>query len=180
MREKAELRPAGHLWGQADTYATQFRVKEETGDRLTRVAAIGLAGENELPFSLVLCDHGRVAGRTGMGAVMGAKRLKAIALRGRGDIPVARPEAFAVSRRRVNIELRNDNLSRSMRLAGTSSGTDYFDYLGTMPKRYFTAGVFEGGDESVGRGHGQVDTQRGQRMPRLRHRLRPGRPARRR
>jgi aldehyde:ferredoxin oxidoreductase len=142
--EKVELRPARHLWGQADTYETQSRIRAETGDRLTRVAAIGLAGENELPFALVLCDHGRVAGRTGMGAVMGAKKLKAIAMRGRREIPLALPEAFARSRRRINIDLRDDNLSRSMRVAGTSSGTDYFEYLGEMPQRYFTAGVFEG------------------------------------
>src|SRR3972149_4899054 len=86
-----EVRPASHLWGVTDTYATQSAIKVELGDVSARVATIGRAGEVGIPFALVLCDHGRVAGRTGMGAVMGSKNLKAIAVRGTAGVPVMQP-----------------------------------------------------------------------------------------
>lgn len=140
---EVEIRPAGHLWGVCDTYATQGKVKQELGKPGARVACIGLAGENELPFALVLCDHGRVAGRTGMGAVMGSKKLKAIAVHGGRPIPLADSDAYARSRRRVNLVLRQDSVTQALRELGTSSGSDYFDYLGFMPKRYFTRRHFE-------------------------------------
>jgi aldehyde:ferredoxin oxidoreductase len=68
-----EIRPASHLIGQ-DTYQIQASIEAELGAGKVRVASIGIAGENQLPFASILCDHGRVAGRTGMGAIMGAKK----------------------------------------------------------------------------------------------------------
>jgi aldehyde:ferredoxin oxidoreductase len=147
---KVEIRSASHLWGQTDTYETQARIKEELGDRNIRVACIGSAGEHMLPFSVVLCDHGRVAGRTGMGAVMGSKGLKAIAVRGRQPIPLMERERFNHVRREANIALKDDNFSRVTRAAGTASGLDYWAYLGEMPARYFTSGVFEGAENVSG------------------------------
>ncbi len=147
---KIEIRPASHLWGQADTYETQDRIREELGDRNIRVACIGSAGEQMLPFAVVLCDHGRVAGRTGMGAVMGSKGLKAIAVRGQQPIPLMDKERFNHVRREANIALKDDNFSRVTRAAGTASGLDYWAYLGEMPARYFTSGVFEGAERVSG------------------------------
>jgi aldehyde:ferredoxin oxidoreductase len=147
---RVEQKPATHLWGQADTYQTQDLIRRELGDNMVRVACIGLAGERQLPFGLVLCDHGRVAGRTGLGAVMGSKNLKAIACRGRSPIPVAEPKAFADLRRRLNLALRDDNLSRALRETGTAGAADYWEYLGTMPKRYFTQGAFARVDQISG------------------------------
>jgi aldehyde:ferredoxin oxidoreductase len=147
---RVELRRASHLWGQADTYETQAALRQEIGEPLARVACIGLAGEAQIPFALILCDHGRVAGRTGMGAVMGSKRLKAVVVRGRGDIPLADPGAFAGLRRRTNLALKQDTVSQALRQLGSSSAADYFDYLGFMPKRYFSRGVFEGTDQITG------------------------------
>ncbi|MCJ7511874.1 MAG: hypothetical protein MUO23_02755, partial [Anaerolineales bacterium] len=85
---------------------------------------------------------GRVAGRTGLGAVMGSKNLKAVACRASRPIPLADPERFAELRRRVNLALREDNLSRSLRQTGTAGSAEYWEFLGTMPKRYFTGGLF--------------------------------------
>ncbi len=147
---KAELRDASHLWGQADTYQTQQRIREEVGDKLARVACVGIAGERLIPYALILCDHGRVAGRTGMGAVMGSKNLKAIAVRGNGHLPIARPSAFAPLRSSANRILRDDNVSRSARAAGSAAGAEYFQMLGDMPMRYFTAGLFDGQDNVSG------------------------------
>ncbi|MER3468090.1 MAG: aldehyde ferredoxin oxidoreductase, partial [Thermoflexus sp.] len=120
------------------------RIREEVADPLAWVAAIGIAGENRVPFALILCDHGRVAGRTGMGAVMGAKNLKAIAVRGSRPLPIARPEAFARLRTQANRALRESNLTRVFRETGTAGAAEYFELLGSMPKRYFGQGVWEG------------------------------------
>lgn len=138
---RVEVRDATRLWGRADTYETQVEIRKELGDASIRVASIGLGGENEIPFALVLCDHGRVAGRTGMGAVMGAKRLKAVAVRGHEPVPLASPGAFRRARTQANVALRGDNVSRAMRQFGTAANADYFDYLGEMPKHYFTRGT---------------------------------------
>lgn len=147
---RLEVRSADRLWGRTDTYETQTAIKAELGDPMTRVAAIGRAGEVGLPFALILCDHGRVAGRTGMGAVMGAKNLKAIAVRGTAAVPLAAPGSFASARRTANIALKADNVSRAMRELGSASGGDYFDYLGEMPKRYFTRATFAGAEKVTG------------------------------
>jgi aldehyde:ferredoxin oxidoreductase len=135
-----ELRPAEALWGRADTYETQDRIRQEVGERGARVASIGAAGEAGIPFAAILCDHGRMAGRTGMGAVMGSKNLKAVAVRGRRAIPVADPALFAATRRRSNVGLAGDTVTRALRTGGSASAAEYFDYLGIMPKRYFTRG----------------------------------------
>lgn len=140
---EVSIRTASHLWG-LDTYATQTAVSDELGGGRVRVAVIGPAGEATLPFASIMCDHGRFAGRAGMGAVMGAKRLKAIAVAGSGSIPLPRPGAFQHVRSQINRDLRQDNLSAVLRAMGSAGGSDYFDYLGDMPKRYFRAGLFEG------------------------------------
>ena len=147
---RVDLRSAAHLWGKTDTYETQAVLREAIGEPLARIACIGLAGETLLPFALVLCDHGRVAGRTGMGAVMGSKKLKAVVVRGHGEIPLADPLTFARHRRRANLDLKADTVSHALRALGSSGAADYFDYLGFMPKRYFSRGEFEGAAQVTG------------------------------
>lgn len=146
---QVEIRSASHLWGQ-DPYAVQAIVREEVRDPLARVAAIGIAGEHQVPFALILCDHGRVAGRTGMGAVMGSKNLKAIAVRGTQPLPIARPETFQVLRTQANRALREDNLTRVFRETGTAGAAEYFELLGSMPKRYYGQGAWEGASKVSG------------------------------
>lgn len=133
---QVEIRSAGHLWG-IDTYETQAILKDENNNRRLRVATIGLAGEKQIPFAGILCDHGRVAGRTGMGAVMGAKNLKAIAVVGNGTIPVFNPAGYNQIRSAANRDMRADALTTVFRELGSAGGAEYFDYLGEMPKRYF-------------------------------------------
>jgi aldehyde:ferredoxin oxidoreductase len=142
--DHVEIRPAEHLWGQADTYLTQEKIRAEVSGRLARVLCIGQGGERLIPFSLLLCDHGRVAGRTGLGAVMGSKNLKAVAVRGTHKIPIAREVEFNRLRSSANLELRNSTTSTVLRETGSSGGAEFFDFMGEMPKRYFTSGVFEG------------------------------------
>jgi len=137
------IRRAEHLWGETDTYETQERIKEELGHPKTRVCCIGKAGESLIPFASIMCDHGRAAGRTGMGAVMGSKLLKAVAVEGDHAIPILRRKEFDIKRRKVNIALKDENISRAFRDYGTASGVDYMDYLGEMPKYGFTRGAMD-------------------------------------
>jgi aldehyde:ferredoxin oxidoreductase len=139
---KVELRPADHLWG-LDTYQTQAAVEQELGVGKVRVASIGPAGEVQIPFALILCDHGRVAGRTGMGALMGSKNLKAVAVQGHAKIPVHDQTQYTPLRSEANRVLRGDAVTQTIRELGTSSIAEYFDYLGEMPKRYFQNDTFD-------------------------------------
>jgi aldehyde:ferredoxin oxidoreductase len=78
-----------------DCYETQDLVKSEVNQKSARVCVIGPAGEKGVLFASIMCDHGRMAGRTGLGAVMGSKNLKAVAVRGTSQIPVFNLEAYA-------------------------------------------------------------------------------------
>jgi aldehyde:ferredoxin oxidoreductase len=138
---QVEIRPARHLWG-LDTYQTLAAVEAELDVGKVRVAAIGQAGEALVPFSSILCDHGRLAGRTGLGAVMGSKRLKAVAVQGHGKVPVIDPARYTTWRSEANRQLRNDAMTLVMRELGTAAAGEYFDYLGEMPKHYFQNGSF--------------------------------------
>ncbi len=142
IRDKnIEIRSADHLWG-LDTYTTQSTIENDLAVGKVRIAAIGPAGEARIPFALILVDHGRVAGRTGVGAVMGAKRLKAVVVQGHGSVPVYDLERYLPLRSEANRNLRDDPISRIARELGTASVADYFDYLGLMPKRYFQSSSF--------------------------------------
>ncbi|MFH2102667.1 MAG: aldehyde ferredoxin oxidoreductase family protein [Chloroflexota bacterium] len=132
---------AGH-WGK-DTYESQDAIREELGQQGAHVAVIGPAAENGVVFAGIFCDHGRTAGRTGLGTVMASKNLKAIAVRGTGKIPIADPDGFRPIRSEANRMLKNENQSRVIRELGTAGVAEYADYLGSMPKKYFTQGVFD-------------------------------------
>lgn len=89
----AELRDAGSIWGKT-TDESERIVQEELGDNRVRVASIGPAGENLVRGSGIVADCCKVAGGSGVGCVMGSKKLKALAVRGHGAIKVAEPERF--------------------------------------------------------------------------------------
>ncbi|UCC88554.1 MAG: aldehyde ferredoxin oxidoreductase family protein [Anaerolineales bacterium] len=144
-----ELRDASHLWG-LDTYNTQARIVEELGQPRARVACIGPAGENLVRYAAILNADARAAGRTGMGTVMGSKRLKAIAIRGRGEVPLSDKERFKQAARRALIRTQGDFSVQVLKETGTSGGMDYFDMVGNVPFRYWTQGRFEGVDNLNG------------------------------
>ena len=86
---EVELVEAGHLWGK-DTFETDKTIKDEIGIEDISISCIGQGGENLVRFACVVNDglHGRVAGRCGLGAVMGSKKLKAIAVKGDQKVPI--------------------------------------------------------------------------------------------
>jgi aldehyde:ferredoxin oxidoreductase len=144
-----EVRSAAHLWGQ-NTYTTQEKIKAEVGEKSTRVCVIGPAGEKQVLFASIMCDHGRMAGRTGLGAVMGAKNLKAIAVHGSNPIPVFDLAKYAPLRSEANRALKQDNEARVLRELGTAGAANYAEYLGALPAKYYSSGTFENVDSVSG------------------------------
>jgi len=146
---RLEVRDAAQIWG-LDTYQTQTVLKNELSRPSARVAVIGPAGENGVLYAGIFCDHGRTAGRTGLGAVMGAKNLKAIAVKGSGKVPLADPEKYAVLRSAANRSLKADNMSKVFHDLGTAGGANFAEYLGALPVKYYHAGTFPNVDKVSG------------------------------
>ncbi|MCK4471568.1 MAG: aldehyde ferredoxin oxidoreductase family protein, partial [Anaerolineae bacterium] len=146
---RPELHDAADLWG-CDSYVTQERVREALGEPKARVACIGPAGENLVKMAAVMNDHGRAAGRTGMGAVMGSKNLKAVGVRGSANIPLADPDGFKAVVREIIAGLDEDMQAMSFQLAGTASGVDMLLMYGDMPIRYYQQGEWEGASNLSG------------------------------
>ncbi|MEE9617727.1 MAG: aldehyde ferredoxin oxidoreductase family protein, partial [Anaerolineae bacterium] len=146
---RPELHDAADLWG-CDSYVAQERVREALGEPKARVACIGPAGENLVKMAAVMNDHGRAAGRTGMGAVMGAKNLKAIGVRGSARVPLADPDGFKGVVREIVAGLDEDMHAMSFQLAGTASGVDMMLMYGNMPIRYYQQGEWEGASNLSG------------------------------
>ena len=101
----AELRDASSVWGKT-TYETEEILQKELGDNSIEVASIGPAGENLVRGSSIIIDCAKAAGGSGVGCVMGSKKLKALVVRGHGSIKVAEPERFldAVNRALMKVE----------------------------------------------------------------------------
>ena len=136
------LHDASDLWG-LDTYETQQRLRDELGDDKLRVASIGPAGENQVLYAAIMNDHGRAAGRTGMGAVMGSKNLKAIALRGRQRVPLAETETFSQTAKQAVRIVKDDISTQVYRQMGTASFVDMSIMWGNLPNKYWTEPPFE-------------------------------------
>jgi len=100
---KAEIRDAAHLWGK-DSFQTEDILKNELGKDV-EVACIGQSGEKVARIAAVMNNKGRAAGRAGLGAVMGSKKLKAIALKGNIKVPVADPQKLSDLRKKHLSEL---------------------------------------------------------------------------
>lgn len=147
---QAELRPADGLWGTADTYATQAAIRDQLGQPQARVASIGLAGENGVPYAAILADHGRAAGRTGMGALMGSKNLKAVAVRGTRALTFAHDAEYKRLRVEANKAILEQNMATVFRDLGTGNAAEYLQLLGEMPQKYWTQATFDGAERISG------------------------------
>jgi aldehyde:ferredoxin oxidoreductase len=146
---KAELRKAAQLMGE-DTQSTQTLIKEELHDRTASVSCIGKGGENLVKYAAIMNDWNRAAGRTGLGAVMGSKNLKAIAVSGQGKVRVAEPEEFMKASGSAFKFIRESSGTESFRVCGTACAATYFNEIGALPSKYFTGGRFEEADKIDG------------------------------
>jgi aldehyde:ferredoxin oxidoreductase len=138
--DKAELRDADHLWGKSVSETTKL-IKEELGEEF-EVDCIGIAGENQVRYASIMNDLHRAAGRCGGGAVMGSKRLKAIAVRGTKPVKVANPEAFAEVAKK-QFELLDQHMFKvTLETFGTNAVIDLINVRGGFPTRNWQTGVF--------------------------------------
>ncbi len=146
--EKVELKDASSVWGK-DTLETQEILLKELGDRRTRFTVIGPAGENKVLFACVINDDNRAAGRSGLGAVMGSKNLKAIAVRGSGMKEVADKAAIGAMQKWMAGEGKPK--WQGMYDHGTDGGLMGLNAGGGLPTRNFKYGQFEEAEKVTGK-----------------------------
>jgi aldehyde:ferredoxin oxidoreductase len=158
--EKVELREAGHLWGQEPQEA-QAQIRAELGDKLVRVLQIGIGGENRVRFAAMTNELRHFNGRNGIGAVMGAKNLKAVAVRaaqppetpGTGRAVGAgsrryldlawEPQTIAEFGRTLAKRVKEHPQSWDLQVKGTIAAVDGLQAGGILPTRNFHQGAFE-------------------------------------
>ena len=143
--DTAELRDAGHLWGTT-VWHTEEQLKKDHQDPLLRISSIGGAGENQVLFAAVVNDLHRAAGRSGVGAVMGSKNLKAIAVRGtKGVGNIADPKAFMkVTTAKKKILADNALTGQGLPAYGTQVLLNIINEVGALPTRNHRDVQFEG------------------------------------
>ena len=139
---KAELRPAKHLWGKV-TAEVDSMLKKEIGDEKVEIAQIGPAGENLVRFAAIMNMVNRANGRTGLGAVMGSKRLKAVVVRGSKSPKPAEPVAFrGLVKRLKDLQAANPGIVWFGEY-GTAGVLAIQDKVGGLPTRNYNEGTFE-------------------------------------
>ena len=139
--ERVELKDASHLWGKL-TAEVEDTIREELGDRLIRVAQTGIAGERLGRFACIVNDLNEVAGRTGLGAVMGSKNLKAIAVRGKRQVPLANPTYIREVARWVASTMEENH--KNFHELGTGASMMGKQLEGHLIVRNFRDGQWEG------------------------------------
>ena len=146
--DSVQLLDASHLMGKSPA-ETEDTIKEELGDYYIRVAAIGLAGEKLSRIACIINEKTRAAGRTGMGAVMGSKNLKAIAVRGTRDITVAKPDEFLEFVKEFHERMKGP-ATQKYRTLGTPLNVLVHNSVPCMPTRNFNNASFEGAEKVSG------------------------------
>ncbi len=123
-----------------DTYRVQEYLRDVLSLPRARVAAVGPAGEQRVRYAAIMNDHGRAAGRTGLGAVMGSKGLKAIVVAGHAKIPMADASGFREALRAAMHYVLDDLYAQMLRVGGTILYTEVGNMYGDVPARYYTQG----------------------------------------
>ena len=141
----AELRDAGHLWGQS-VWKTEETLKTTLQDPLLRISCIGKAGENGVLYAAVVNDLHRAAGRSGVGTVMGSKNLKAIAVRGtKGVGNIRDPKAFMAAAKAAKKVLADNGVTgQGLPAYGTQVLMNVINEIGGLPTRNHQDVQFEG------------------------------------
>ncbi|MBL7124686.1 MAG: aldehyde ferredoxin oxidoreductase family protein [Dehalococcoidales bacterium] len=143
---KVEIKDASHLWGKT-TGECQKLIQAELGDKGVRVALIGLAGENQVRYACIINDASNAAGRTGMGAVMGSKNLKAIAVRGHQKVALSDAAVVSSFARQLRNDIKTHPIARNLAQNGTAGHVMGLNSGGGLPTRNFQQGVFDGAEK---------------------------------
>ncbi len=149
----AEIVDAENLWGKG-CYETQEEIEKDLGEKRVSTAVIGPAGENLVKYACIQVDNSRHAGRTGMGAVMGSKKLKGIAVvydpSERCKVEVADEDAFNKVVDEVMAKIRDDFTCNMFTQLGTSGYVETAEGFGDLPIKYYTQGTWEGSTKISG------------------------------
>ncbi len=137
--ESVKVEKRDDLWGR-NFYETQEKIRKE---KKFKVMAIGIAGENKVLFSAIMNDEGRAAGRNGLGAVMGSKKLKAIAVVGSKQVPLERRSDYLKLSGEASRYLLNSPLTQGLKEYGSMIWMDAGPGLGDVPANYFTDHNFD-------------------------------------
>ena len=146
--DSVQLLDASSLVGKSPS-ETEDAIKDEIGDYYVRVASIGLAGEKLSRIACIINEKTRAAGRTGLGAVMGSKNLKAIAVRGTHDIVVAKPEEFMDMVKEFHERMKGP-ATQKYRTLGTVENVLVNNALFCMPTRNYESAHFEDAEKVSG------------------------------
>ncbi len=143
MNGDVEIKDASHLWGK-DTHLTTDAILKEVGNDRARVSCIGPAGENLVLISSIINDKGRAAGRTGVGAVMGSKMLKAVVVKGNKRPEVADKGRFSeVVREKITTLRANGITGEGLPKLGTKVLDSIINANGMYPTKNFNQGTYE-------------------------------------
>ena len=134
---------ASRLWGKS-TYETEDSIKDEINAGQVAVLSIGPAGENLVRFAVVENDYWRSAGRTGVGAVLGSKRVKALAFHGSKQREVHDPQGVDKFVKTIRERGKTDGLASAYRTLGTPMLVSMNNAVGGFPSKYWHLGTFEG------------------------------------
>lgn len=137
---KVEIRDAMSLWGLT-TKATENILKAEIGDDKVQVASIGPAGENGVPYAAIMAGCHDAFGRLGMGAVMGSKMLKAVALRGTGSLKLKNISKIREINRRFADNFNKPETCALFYTLGTAGGVNIYNTMGALPSHNFQSGT---------------------------------------
>ena len=146
--DSVQLLDAAHLIGKSPA-ETEDAIKDELGDYYIRVAAIGVAGEKLSRIACIINEKTRAAGRTGLGAVMGSKNLKAIAVRGTRDIVPAKPDEFMDMVKEFHERMKGP-ATQKYRTLGTPENVLVHNALHCMPTRNYNNAHFENAEKVSG------------------------------
>lgn len=146
--DSVQLLDAANLTGKSPS-ETEDAIKDEIGDYYVRVASIGLAGEKQSKIACIINEKTRAAGRTGLGAVMGSKNLKAIAVRGTHDITVAKPDEFMEMVKEFHERMKGP-ATQKYRTLGTVENILINNTLYCMPTRNYNSAHFEDAEKVSG------------------------------
>jgi len=142
---QVELRDASHLWGK-DTRQTSDQIRDELeqDSSQVKVLSIGPAGENLVRFAGTVNEYYHVAARCGIGAVMGSKKLKAVAVRGTGEVPIAKPAGFKQAIKEIAKVLKSNPDFGYLKKASSQYVQDLYVELGCFPGNNFQTGEIPG------------------------------------
>ena len=147
--DQVEVRDASKIWGK-DTLESQEMIKAELGDNKVKVANIGPAGEKLVRFAAVLHNMKHACGRTGMGAVMGAKNLKAVAVRGSNKYAAFDPDTLRDRASWFNKNYMDNVANRELNVYGTAGIINGMNERGMLPTKNFRKGSFEEAEKLSG------------------------------